>query len=155
MFPVSRGFLAWFLGLGAILSFLMALAIGLYTWHFRQTAIQTSGQVVELRAEMDEGDTTYRAVFRFLDAAGKEHTVPSSMKSKPATHHVGDQVTILYPPGDPERAQIDNFWELWFTTAVPAFISAAFALWFFLAMRGRATHSKTNTALDGKQTSTT
>ena len=55
MLPVNRSFVRCLLALGASLSFLMALAFGLHTWHFRQTALRASGEVVELRKEGDEG----------------------------------------------------------------------------------------------------
>ena len=151
MLPVNRRVLAWFLGLAACLSFLMALAFGLHTWHFRQTAIRALGQVIELRKEMDEGDVTYRAVFRFSDAAGKEHTVTSSMNMKPAAHRVGDRVTVLYPPGNPEAARIDSFWELWFETAIPAVIGVAFAVWFLLTAPRRAVDFRANPSHSAKE----
>ena len=115
---------------------LRALAAGMERWHFKHTAIRTSGQVIELRPDMQDNDITYRAVFRFADETGKEHTVTSSHNSKPATHRVGDQVTVLYPPGHPEAANIDSFWELWFMPAIFGFLAAAFGIWLFFAMRG-------------------
>ena len=151
MLPLNRRVVALFLGLAAAMSFLMALAFGLYTWHFRRTAIRMPGQVIELRKEIDEGDTTYRAVFRFSDADGKQHTVTSSMNMKPAGHRVGDRVAVLYPPGNPEGARIDSFWELWFTPTIPLVIGAGFAIWFFLAMRGRGVDSRATRAHGGKE----
>jgi hypothetical protein len=135
MLPVNRSAIGCFLVLGAAVSFLMALAFGLHTWQFRRTALRASGEVIELRKETGESDITYRAVFRFKDAAGKEHTVTSSVNSKPATHRVGDRVTVLYHPNRPGAARIDSYWELWFDPTIPGLIAAGFTLWFILAIR--------------------
>jgi hypothetical protein len=141
MFSVNRYAVGCFLALASCLSFLMALAFGLHTWNFRRTALRAPGEVIELRRQSDEGDITYRAVFRFKDAIGKEHTVTSSNNMKPASHRVGDRVAVLYRADKPDDARIDSYWELWLEPTIPALIGVGFALWFFFALR-RKTEGK-------------
>jgi hypothetical protein len=59
--------------------------------------VETSGTVVELHGGFNDGTTV-----RFLDSDGIEYTV--RVDSREPETRVGDQVTVRYPPRDPDRA---------------------------------------------------
>jgi hypothetical protein len=119
---LSRKGTIWFLGIAASLVLLGSLASALVTWHFKHTSLHALGIVTDVAAELDDSTTTYRAVYRFRAADGNEYKVVSALNSQPATHKVGDQVTVLYSSDNPSEARIDSFLEMWFVPAVGALL---------------------------------
>ena len=129
--PVDRSFLRWFMIVVASMLFLFGGAMALHTWQFRQTAIHAPGRVIKV-----VGTDDFQVVFEFKDEAGTQHTVTSQINSKPATHQVGDVITVLYRRDAAKWAKIDSYWELWFgPTTIPLMIGAGFLLMAYLVGR--------------------
>ena len=135
--PVDRALIRHLLVGGAIICALFALVAALQTWHYLQTALRAPGKVIRL-IENDTGDgVVYRPVFQFKDDSGNEHTVTSSLDSKPATQQVGDEITVVYQRDAPQWAKIHNFGELWFVPTVAMLIGVGYGVLAFLTgMRG-------------------
>ena len=62
---------------------------------------------------------TYAPVIEFLDAAGRKMTIKGIASSSPK-YKIGQEVQVLYPQDNPEKAVIDSFLEKWFVTAMIA-----------------------------------
>jgi hypothetical protein len=137
----NRSFLGCVFIAAAAICFFGAAALAVNTWRFTQTALRAPGKVIQLIEQNVDGDTTFRAVFRFQDVVGKEHTVVSSNNSKPATHSVGDVIVVLYEREHPGRARINSFWELWFIPMVAGTIAVGFCVISFFIIRKSQTKS--------------
>ena len=121
-----RWFVIIFLGVGA----LMLLGSVLFwnkTRHFLARAHQAPGTVVELREVRDsEGSSTWKPVVAFVAGNGRRVRFADSVSSKPAAYDVGDTVTVLYLPDEPEEAHIRGFSSLWLGVAVLGGLGLAF-----------------------------
>jgi hypothetical protein len=94
----------------------------------------TTGVVVRLathESESDEGGSTAAPVVKFKTRDGVEFEFESGLSSSPALYGVGEEVPVIYRPGNPREAEIKLFWSLW---AMPVFLGSlgAFALLFAL-----------------------
>lgn len=84
------------------------LAIGLYA----------PGRVVDLSVESDSDGSTYHAIVAFSDAARRSWQFRDKIGTYPASHDVGDDVTVLYDQNNPEKsAIIDRGWKNWIPAA--------------------------------------
>ncbi len=81
-----------------------------------------------------------RPVFAF-EADGRRHEVEARISSKPPRYRGGETVTVYYPKDDPERARLDDFFELYFGPLMTGIFTLAFgtpgAILFTIAIRGR------------------
>ena len=102
-----------FIGFGCV-ALIAGLAAALHTWQFTRIAVRANGTVIEMRTQTDhEGSTSYFPTYRFQDASGSQHTVPSSFGSSPPAFHVDQAVGVLYRSDNPQSARIDTFWQVW------------------------------------------
>jgi hypothetical protein len=85
---------------------------------FLETVVKTEGKVIEMEKSYSDGDTKYCPIFTFVDNSGNEHRARSSVSSFPPPYEVGDNIPILYDPQNPEKADIDSFWNLWLASVV-------------------------------------
>lgn len=69
---------------------------------------KADGVVVSMR---HDGDSSKPVVKYSVD--GKEYEVVGTISTKPPSLHVGEQVQVVYRPGDPTYAVIDSFVERW------------------------------------------
>ncbi|WP_142688374.1 DUF3592 domain-containing protein [Chitinophaga polysaccharea] len=115
-----------FLGVG-IVTLIITLVILYNVKKFNDSAVKTSGTVVDLIAKRGSKSTTYSPVVTFNDNAGVKHRYISDVSSSPAGYNIGDNVEICYNPNDPDDAKIAG-WRQYFG----AFITGAFALIFGL-----------------------
>lgn len=58
-----------------------------------------------------KGDS-YAPLIEFSDKSGKKYEI-KGFASSPPKYKVGQQITILYPENNPEKAIIDSFLEKW------------------------------------------
>ena len=75
------------------------------------------------------GGTFYRAVVRFKSRDGRDFTVDDWISEAPPPFRVGESVTVIYDPKEPDNAMIDRGWENYLAPAIPA----AFGLLMILA----------------------
>jgi Protein of unknown function (DUF3592) len=109
-----------------------------FTWrtsNFIQRSQAAAGIVTALkpvtRTDSDSNsDITYAPVFSFKAADGKAYSVTSHASSDPPGFDVGDEVTVLYDPSNPQQARIDTFWQLW---AVPVVLGSIGTFFFIIA----------------------
>lgn len=116
--------IAWLImGIGGLI---MAggLALGWGSLRHVLWAERADGEVIEIRREND----MYAPVLRFRLPGGEMQEVKDLGSGGP-DFAVGDRVTVLYMPGDPEDFRIDTFERLWFSAIFVA-VFASFWLLF-------------------------
>lgn len=106
---------------------LVAVAVRFYFKQraFLRDAASAQGTVVDLTTTRSEsigsdGRTTVQHFsnprVKFRTASGQEVTFASALGSSPPSNRVGDTVRVRYRPDRPAEAEIDAFWENWFST---------------------------------------
>ncbi len=98
----------------AIGMLLVCLLTYRHTSRFVEDALPADGTIVELIEREGEDGPYFYPVFTFTDDAGATQKIYSSHGSFPPRHKVGDSVTVLYDPADPEDAKINSFMSIWF-----------------------------------------
>ena len=118
-----------FLGLG-VLMLLGAALLWNNTRSFIARAQEATGTVVELREvrDNDGGSSTWKPVVRFTAGSGRDITFAASFSSNPASYDVGESVTVLYLPSEPDQARIRGFGSLWLGATIVGGIGLVFAL---------------------------
>lgn len=110
---------------------------------FVRTAKTATGRVVDLEYHRGgRAGGVYVTVFTFADTAGVTHTARTSSP----THHLGDEVVVLYQPASPETARIRAFW-IWSLPTILSGFGLAFSIvgvFVFVAARRtyRTTHDE-------------
>jgi hypothetical protein len=92
---------------------------GRTSWTLSRGGSTVGGTVVALKespATQDSG-VTYAPVIGY-EVGGRAYTFTSGNSSDPPAYRVGERVEVLYDPGDPTRARIDSWWELWLMPVV-------------------------------------
>lgn len=115
----------------------LAGALALKSWRLVATGGIAPGRVVEVVEVYREGTLYYPVIEYEVD--GVTYTFTGRTEA-PATYAEGETVRMRYQPGDPARARIDSFMELWGLPAilVPySLVSAAVTNAFFLYSRRR------------------
>ncbi|MFN2099529.1 DUF3592 domain-containing protein [Altererythrobacter sp. MF3-039] len=104
----------------------------LWAWSSSQSyisdGIRTTGTVIDLDyRDSDEGSGTYAPVVEFTDREGATRIYRSSSSSNPPAYRRGEQVTLYYMPGEPERAMIDSFSDRYLLPLILGVLGLAFS----------------------------
>lgn len=127
---------ALFAGVGGFLIWMDA--------RFAEDGIAAQGTVTDFATHYDsESGTMYAPVVSYLDDNGQLQRFTSSTSSSSPGYDIGEQVEILYDPGDPSSGIIDSFFErsflpLIFTGMGSLFVLIGGAMIFYPAYRRRA-----------------
>ncbi|HEX9807847.1 MAG TPA: DUF3592 domain-containing protein [Alteraurantiacibacter sp.] len=120
--------------MGAIFTPIGLLFAGIGGWFFAAdqelagSGLRTPGRVIEVVGSRDsDGDTVYRPVVEFVGADGQRHIFTGSVGSNPPSHSVGEQVEVIYAPGNPGDALLDSFTERYLFPLVFGGMGALFA----------------------------
>ncbi len=97
----------------------LAMIVGAGGVFFRQrkersNAIRATGAVVDLAKSAGQRGYLYYPVVEFEAAFGLKTRFQAQVGSNPAGYKVGQQVTVLYDPQNPEKAEIDSASSLYF-----------------------------------------
>lgn len=98
------------------------------TRSFMAEAVEVPGTVIDLKASLSDGSTTYRPVVRFRDQQDRTIEFTSSVGSSPPRHARGDTVGVLYRPGNPQGAEINDFVSLWLGAMILGGLGTVFTL---------------------------
>jgi hypothetical protein len=112
------------LGLGLLAP---AIWAGYQSWAFLQIAQATPGIVTALEWSDDSDSSGARPVVRY-DLRGDPYQITGNAWSSPPAYAVGDQVQVLYPPGEPRAARIYSWFDFWFIPALLGGVGLLFAL---------------------------
>lgn len=95
---------------------------------FLETATAKPGVVTDLILSRSSDSNAYYPVVRFEDEQGRPIEFQSSSGSNPPGYSRGEQVRVLFAPGEPESARIDGFFSLWGASLIVGGLGAAFFL---------------------------
>ena len=105
-------------GWGFIAVAVITLTISFFVYRhvhgFVQSASRAQATITKLTERRDhDSDIVYYPVFTFKDSKGQTHEIDSSSGQYPPAYKVGDTVTVLYQPEQPENAKLDSFFDIW------------------------------------------
>ncbi|MFH1185490.1 MAG: DUF3592 domain-containing protein [Chloroflexota bacterium] len=109
---------------GLIGGLLVLLAVFFYmrTRSFIGRAKEAKGTVIQMVYRRNSSDSDsgggYSAVYQFRTLDGQTIAKQDSLSSNPPRFKVGQQIDVLYEPGDPNKAQINNWMSLYFLPAL-------------------------------------
>lgn len=105
------------------------------SWQLQTNGVITPGTVVRLNEQSDGegGCCTYVPVIDFK-VNDQIYTFEGDNASDPPAYDVGEQVNVRYDPINPNRAQIDSFFERWIfpIIIIPVMIIGGIILNFFM-----------------------
>lgn len=73
-----------------------------------------------IESRSDSGSVTYAPKLKFKSADSREHEIVATLSSNPPPASVGQTVTVLYDPANPESVMIDGLLGVW---AVPTILA--------------------------------
>jgi len=108
----------FFYVLGAA-ALVIALFWALGSVRLAASAVHAEGELANVRTVStghgkNRAHTTY-AELRFVDAEGRAHSASTKLGGI-GQWHEGEHVDVIYPPGQPGRAQVAGFQNQWATT---------------------------------------
>ena len=88
---------------------------GYISWKLENEGVTTTGTVVRLEESdsSDGGCCVYSPVIEFTASNDQKYSFESHNASDPPAYDVGEEVSVLYDPSDPETAQINKWSERW------------------------------------------
>lgn len=109
-FPIDWG-MAFQIGIPTVM--VLIGSISLINAILQRLHHQTAeGEVVRQVTHRDsDGDLLTKSIVRFETDEGW-HEVEDQMAFRPPAHKIGQMVTMMYPPGEPEKAAIRRDWAL-------------------------------------------
>ncbi len=122
---------------------ILGLAFYLYNSQkdFISTAIKVPGTVIDNVIGGEDNDV-YFPMVQFRSRDGEERRFTASTGSSPPMHNVGEPVEVIYNPDNPDDAQINSTFDLWFGPILCAGLGAIFTLVgmgvFFAGLRNKA-----------------
>ena len=111
-----------------IVLLVVSVLLLLNTKDFLSEAVVTQGTVLELIASRSSDSITYRPVVQFANESGQLVNFTSSTGSNPPSYSPGQQVEVLYRPGERKSPRINSFFSLWGAEAIVAGIGTVFLL---------------------------
>lgn len=87
---------------------------GYINWRLEQEGVTTTGTVVRLEESdsAESGCCVYSPVIEFT-VDGQTYSFDGDIASDPPAYEVGEEVSVLYHPDEPETAQINKWSERW------------------------------------------
>jgi hypothetical protein len=105
------------------------------SWQLQTNGETVTGVVVELEEHSDAegGCCTYVPIVEY-SVKGQQYSIEGDTASNPPQYEVGEDVSILYDPSDPNKAQINKWTERWLfpIIIIPAMIFASLIVTFFM-----------------------
>lgn len=129
--PLGKIVITVFVGV-AVLMCVIAVLTGVSTWRGMSREAEAPGQVVDMVTRKDEqGNEFFYPVVAFTLPDGSRKTVQMAEGSWPPAYEVGDEVIVLFNPGQPLNARVKSTSgtvSLWTWTIVTGFLAVAFIL---------------------------
>jgi hypothetical protein len=102
----------------------IALVMGALQIEFLRDVVRAEGRVVR---NVGRGHQSgYYPVVRFEPDGGEPVEFEAPIGNRPAQFSVGEVVGVVYPPGRPDQARIDNWVQLWFGPMLSGFFALVF-----------------------------
>jgi Protein of unknown function (DUF3592) len=104
-----------------------AIWSGYRSWAFLQAAQAAPGTVVALEWSDDSDTSGARPVVRY-EVRGEPYEIAGAVWSSPPAYAAGDQVRVLYPPGEPRTGRLESWFDFWFLPIFLGGMGLVFAL---------------------------
>lgn len=108
---------------------------GYMSWKLEQNGETTTGTVVQLEESNDGegGCCVYSPIIEF-NVNGQTYSFDGDTASYPPAYEVGEEVSVIYDPADPDTAQINKWTERWLMPIIliPAMAFTALLVNYFL-----------------------
>ncbi len=89
--------------------------------------VHTTGNVVDFtESTSEDGTLMYAPVFTFLDEQGQQHRIQSRVSSSPPGYSKGQIIELVYPPGQPEKADVASWFGVWGVAFILGIIAVVF-----------------------------
>ncbi|MDR7129537.1 uncharacterized protein YneF (UPF0154 family) [Algoriphagus sp. 4150] len=98
------------------------------TSQFIKEASKTEGTVIRLLTDRSGESVMYKPAVEFTDEKGNTVVFNSSTSSNPPSYTEQEKVSVLYPPDDPQKAEIEAFFPLWGGVLVLGILGSVFFL---------------------------
>lgn len=93
---------------------IIGVAFATYRWVHLKDAVSSQATITKIiEIKDDYGTSYYKPEYQFEDLNGNKVTITSPYHESEASGKVGESISILYPPDDPQSAIEDNFWVKW------------------------------------------
>ncbi len=110
---------------------LIALFLYMRTRSFIGRAREAKGRVIEMVYSRNSSEGTsggYSAVYQFKTLDGQSVVKQDGLSTNPPRFTVGQELSVLYEPGDPNKAQINTWMSLYFVPVLLGGIGLIFAV---------------------------
>jgi hypothetical protein len=93
-------------------------------------SVEAPGSVIEMVRVRDRetGDVSFAPLVRFQTRDGKSIEFQSSFRSNPPAYTVGQTVTVLYDPDDPNAAAVSGVFSIWGFSIILALVGFVFVM---------------------------
>lgn len=109
---------------------------GYISWKLENEGVTATGTVVRMEESdsAEGGCCVYSPVIEFTASDDQKYSFEGDTASDPPAYDVGEEVSVLYDPNDPETAQINKWTERWLMPIIliPAMTIAALIVNFVL-----------------------
>lgn len=115
-----------------IIGILMAVGAGYFSWYqfnFVSHSVRAQGTVMDMiSSKGSKGGYTYHPVVDFKTPDGTLIKFTSGVGSNPPEFNKNDRVNVLYPPENPNSAQIDTPVDIWMGPVVLWILAIGFMI---------------------------
>jgi hypothetical protein len=112
-----RELISWLFLLVGVASAAFSLILFFRTLRFLQVSVEADGRISHLERTSTGGGPygqyIYAPVFFFTAADGKTYSVTSNATTNSPSFGIGERVSVLYDPANPEDARIHTFFQTW------------------------------------------
>jgi Protein of unknown function (DUF3592) len=112
-----RELMSWLFLLAGVASAIFSLVLFFRTLRFLRVSVEAEGRISRLERTSTGGGKfgqyMYAPVFFFTAADGKTYTVISKATTYSPSFGIGERVSVLYDPANPEDARIHTFFQTW------------------------------------------
>ncbi len=115
--------------IGAVVSFIISVAVGIYIHLNEKYWRRTAGKVIAIHEKRDvEGMLVHAPSIEFLDRQGKKHSFTHHLWGSGKLYQVGKTVLVVHNPKDPRKAHLNSFAAKYFACLMILFIGFMFVL---------------------------
>jgi hypothetical protein len=116
-----------------LLAGLTSLTFGIYLFQSRLSfiyqATKTEGVITEIESRRTSSKTYYYPIVSYQDVEGDQQTMHFDLGTTGGfDYSVGETITILYIPDEPDSAKVWVFWEMWGVPSVLSGVGIIFIL---------------------------
>ncbi len=100
----------------AFMAFIFTAVGGAFLYfanEFNDKAVSTTGWVVNVSINYNDGSTTYKPTISYMDENGIKQTGQTFLSSSTYNFPRGAEVEILYDPSDPSSIRMNSWFALW------------------------------------------